>query len=132
MSMTDPLADMFVRIRNGQAVGKSHVRMPSSKVKLAIAKLLKEEGYLEEVIEHQQGNGKKELEVGLRYHLGKPVIDRLERVSRPGLKQYRGRHDLPSVLGGLGVSLISTSSGIMTDAQARSRGLGGEVICIVA
>jgi small subunit ribosomal protein S8 len=132
MSMTDPLSDMFVRIRNGQAVGKSSVCMPSSKVKVAVANVLKEEGYVADVQVRDLGRGKKELEILLRYYQDKPVIDRLERVSRPGLRKYRGKHEVPSVLGGLGISIISTSSGLMTDSQARSRGLGGEVICIVA
>jgi small subunit ribosomal protein S8 len=123
---------MFVRIKNGQATGKTSVRLPSSKVKAAIARLLKEEGYVADVIEREIGPGKKELEIALKYYLGKPVIDRLERVSRPGLRKYCGKGDLPKVLGGLGISVISTSAGIMTDAQARARGLGGEVICVVA
>jgi small subunit ribosomal protein S8 len=132
MSMTDPIADMFVRIKNGQATGKTSVRMPSSKVKAAIARLLKDEGYLTDVVERETGPGKKELELALKYYMGKPAIDRLERVSRPGLRRYSGKSDLPKVLGGLGISVVSTSSGIMTDAQARARGLGGEVICLVA
>lgn len=132
MSMTDPIADMFVRIKNGQATGKTSVRLPSSKVKAAIARLLKDEGYLTDVVERDNGPGKKELELALKYYMGKPAIDRLDRVSRPGLRRYRGKDALPKVLGGLGISVVSTSSGIMTDAQARARGLGGEVICVVA
>lgn len=132
MSMTDPIADMFVRIRNGQAAGKTTVKMPSSKVKVAIAQLLKDEGYLLDVADRDVGGGKRELEIALKYYLGKPAIDRLERASRPGLRQYRAKDALPRVLGGLGISIVSTSSGIMTDAQARSKGLGGEVICLVA
>jgi small subunit ribosomal protein S8 len=132
MSMTDPIADMFVRIKNGQATGKTTVRLPSSKVKAAIARLLKDEGYLTDVVERENGPGKKELELALKYYMGKPAIDRLDRVSRPGLRRYRGKDALPKVLGGLGISVVSTSSGIMTDAQARARGLGGEVICVVA
>jgi small subunit ribosomal protein S8 len=132
MSMTDPIADMFVRIKNGQATGKTSVRLPFSKVKAAIARLLKDEGYLADVSERETGPGKKELELGLKYYMGKPAIDRLDRVSRPGLRRYRGSDALPKVLGGLGISVVSTSSGIMTDSQARSRGLGGEVICLVA
>lgn len=132
MSMTDPIADMFVRIKNGQATGKASIRMPSSKVKAAIAKLLKDEGYLADVVERDAGPGKKELELALKYYLGKPAIDRLERVSRPGLRRYCGKSEVPKVLGGLGISVVSTSAGIMTDAQARARGLGGEVICLVA
>jgi small subunit ribosomal protein S8 len=131
MSMTDPISDMFVRIRNGQASGKVTVRMPASKVKLAIAKLLKDEGYINDVAVRDVG-AKREIEIALRYYDGKPAIDRLERVSRPGLRQYRAKDALPKVLGGLGVSIVSTSSGLMTDAQARAKGLGGEVICLVA
>ena len=132
MSMTDPIADMFVRIKNGQAAGKQTVKMPASKLKLAIAKLLKDEGYVNDVAVRDGENNKKEIEIALRYYEGRPAIDRLQRVSRPGLRQYRGKAELPKVLGGLGISIVSTSAGIMTDAQARSRGLGGEVICLVA
>jgi small subunit ribosomal protein S8 len=131
MSMTDPIADMFTRIRNGQAVGKTTVKMQASKVKLAIANVLKQEGYVNDAIVRDV-EGKKELEIALRYYLGKPAIDRLERVSRPGLRQYRGKDELPRVQNGFGVSIVSTSSGIMTDAQARAKGLGGELICLVA
>jgi small subunit ribosomal protein S8 len=131
MSMTDPVADMFVRIRNGLAAGKVSVRMPASKVKLAIARLLKDEGYLNDVAERDI-EGKKEIEIALKYYEGRPAIERLERASRPGLRRYRGKSELPKVLGGLGISIISTSSGLMTDAQARSKGLGGEVIGLVA
>jgi small subunit ribosomal protein S8 len=132
MSMTDPIADMFVRIRNAQATGKASVRMPASKAKLAIARVLKDEGYITDVMERDLGNKRKEIEIALKYYMGKPAIDRLERVSRPGLRQYRGSDQLPKVLGGLGISIVSTSSGLMTDAQARSKGLGGEVVCLVA
>lgn len=132
MSMTDPIADMFVRIRNAQATGKATVRMPASKAKFAIARLLKDEGYITDVVERDLGNKRKEIEIALKYYLGKPAIDRLERISRPGLRQYRGRDGLPKVLGGLGISIVSTSSGLMTDAQARAKGLGGEVIGLVA
>jgi len=131
MSMTDPVADMFVRIRNGLAAGKASVRMPASKIKLAIARLLKDEGYLGDVAERDV-EGKKEIEIALKYYEGRPAIERLERASRPGLRRYRGRTELPKVMGGLGISIISTSSGLMTDAQARAKGLGGEVICLVA
>ncbi|MGA8278833.1 MAG: 30S ribosomal protein S8 [Rhodanobacteraceae bacterium] len=131
MSMTDPIADMFTRIRNAQATGKRSVLMPSSHVKQAIANLLKEEGYLSEV-QVNSDNGKPVLEIVLKYFDGKPVIERLQRVSRSGLRVYRGKDELPKVLAGLGVSIVSTSSGIMTDAQARHRGLGGEVIGQVA
>jgi small subunit ribosomal protein S8 len=122
---------MFVRIRNGLAAGKASVRMPASKVKLAIARLLKDEGYLNDVAERDI-EGKKEIEIALKYYEGRPAIERLERASRPGLRRYRGKSELPKVLGGLGISIISTSSGLMTDAQARSKGLGGEVIGLVA
>ncbi len=131
MSMTDPIADMFVRIRNGLAAGKTSVRMPSSKIKVAIARLLKDEGYVLDFVE-RSADSKKELEIALKYYLGKPVIERLERVSRPGLKQYRGKDALPKVLGGLGVAIVSTSAGLMTDAQARAKGVGGEVLALVA
>lgn len=132
MSMTDPIADMFVRIRNAQATGKASVRMPASKAKLAIARVLKDEGYIGDVVERDIGNKRKEIEIALKYYLGKPAIDRLERISRPGLRQYRGSTELPKILGGLGISIVSTSSGLMTDAQARAKGLGGEVVCLVA
>ena len=131
MSMTDPIADMLVRIRNAAAVGKPTVKMPSSKIKVAIAKVLQDEGYIggSRVIE----NGPKaELEIVLKYFEGKPVIEKLQRVSRSGLRQYRGKDAIPKVLGGLGVAIISTSKGIMTDTQARHQGVGGEVLCFVA
>ena len=131
MSMTDPIADMLVRIRNAAAVGKPTVKMPSSKIKVAIAKVLQDEGYIggSRVIE----NGPKaELEIVLKYFEGKPVIEKLQRFSRSGLRQYRGKDALPKVLGGLGVAIISTSKGIMTDVQARQQGVGGEVLCFVA
>ena len=131
MSMTDPIADMFTRIRNAQLTGKRAVRMPSSRVKKAIAELLKTEGYVAE-FQVQANEGKPVLEIALKYYEGKPVIDRIERVSRSGLRVYRGKDELPKVLNGLGISIVSTSSGIMTDAQARTKGLGGEVIGIVA
>jgi small subunit ribosomal protein S8 len=122
---------MFTRIRNAQAVGKVSVKMGASKVKFALANVLKAEGYVNDVAVRDV-DGKQELEIALRYYQGKPAIARLQRVSRPGLRAYRGKDALPKVLGGLGVSIISTSSGIMTDAQARSQGLGGEVIGLVA
>lgn len=132
MSMTDPIADMLVRIRNAAAVSKPTVKMPSSKIKVAIAAVLKDEGYIlgSKVID--LGGGKSQLEIELKYYEGKPVIDRLQRYSRSGLRQYRGKDELPKVLNGLGVSIISTSKGIMTDAQARQLGVGGEVLCFVA
>lgn len=132
MSMTDPIADMFSRIKNAQSARKQSVRMPASNIKLEIARLLKDEGYISDVATRETGPGKKEMEILLKYFEGRPVIDRLQRVSRPGLRQYRGKNSLPKVLGGLGVSIVTTSSGVMTDAQARSKGLGGEVIALVA
>ncbi|HRO63870.1 30S ribosomal protein S8 [Thermomonas sp.] len=131
MSMTDPIADMLVRIKNAAAVGKPAVTMPSSKVKVAIANVLKDEGYIADARVTTQG-AKAELEIALKYHQGKPVIETLKRVSRSSLRQYRGKDALPKVLGGLGVAVISTSKGIMTDSQARQQGVGGEVLCIVA
>ena len=132
MSMTDPIADMLVRIKNAAAVRKPTVKMPSSKTKLAIATVLKSEGYILDSRVSEIGSGKSELEIVLKYYEGKPVIERLERFSRSGLRQYRGKDALPKVLGGLGVAIISTSKGIMTDAQARQQGVGGEVLCFVA
>ena len=131
MSMTDPIADMLVRIKNAAAVGKQTVKMPSSKIKVAIANVLKSEGYITDLRVTEEGV-KAELEIVLKYFEGRPVIERLQRVSRSGLRQYRGKADLPKVLGGLGVAIISTSKGIMTDAQARQQGVGGEVLCFVA
>ena len=132
MSMTDPIADMLTRIRNGQAVGFDTVRMPSSTTKVAIAKVLAEEGYIDRYeIEDQAGN-KRELAVWLRYFEGRPVIDELHRVSRPGLRVYKNKDELPNVLGGLGVAIVSTSAGVMTDKTARRKGFGGEVLCVVS
>ncbi|MEF2148622.1 30S ribosomal protein S8 [Aquilutibacter rugosus] len=132
MSMTDPIADMLVRIKNAAAVRKTTVKMPSSKTKVAIANVLKAEGYIADAIVTDIAPGKKQLEISLKYFEGRPVIERLERFSRSGLRQYRGKSELPKVLGGLGVAIISTSKGIMTDAQARQAGVGGEVLCFVA
>ncbi len=132
MSMTDPIADMFVRIRNAQAVGKTTIRMPGSKIKAAIAEVLKDEGYIRDSQVSAGTAGKSVLEIALKYFEGKPAIEYIKRISRSGLRQYRGKDELPKVMGGLGISIVSTSSGIMTDAKARSKGLGGEVICIVA
>jgi small subunit ribosomal protein S8 len=131
MSMTDPIADMLVRIKNAAAVGKQTVKMPSSKIKVAVANVLKDEGYISDLRVTEEGV-KAELEIVLKYFEGKPVIERLQRVSRSGLRQYRGKDALPKVLGGLGIAIISTSKGIMTDAQARQHGVGGEVLCFVA
>ena len=131
MSMTDPIADFLTRIRNGQSSGRQEVSMPSSKVKLAMAQVLKDEGYIED-FNTTQADGKSTLSLQLRYYQGRPVIDRLERISRPGLRVYRGKDELPSVLGGMGVAIVSTSQGVMTDKQARAAGHGGEVLCIVS
>ena len=131
MSMTDPIADMLVRIRNAAAVGKPTVKMPSSKVKVAIATVLKDEGYIGDLRVTENG-AKAELEIVLKYFEGRPVIDQMKRYSRSGLRQYRGKDALPKVLGGLGIAIISTSKGIMTDHQARTAGVGGEVLCFVA
>jgi small subunit ribosomal protein S8 len=131
MSMTDPIADMLVRIKNAAAVGKPAVSMPSSNIKVAIAKVLEEEGYIGSSRVTKDG-AKSVLEIALKYYEGKPVIERLQRVSKSSLRQYRGKDALPKVLGGLGVAIISTSKGIMTDSQARQQGVGGEVLCVVA
>lgn len=131
MSMTDPIADMFTRIRNAQATGKRTVAMPASRVKQAIANLLKNEGYVADVQTVTEDN-KPKLEIALKYYEGKPVIARIERISRSGLRVYRGKGELPKILGGLGISIVSTSAGIMTDGEARKKGLGGEVIGLVA
>ncbi len=130
MSMSDPIADMLTRIRNAQATEKVTVAIPASKVKLAIAKVLKDEGYIEDFAQRDV-EGKNVLEIGLKYYAGKPVIEKIERVSRPGLRIYKGRDDIPRVLNGLGVAIVSTSRGVMTDRRARETGVGGEVLCIV-
>jgi len=131
MSMTDPIADLLTRIRNGQTARKPEVSMASSKLKTAIARVLKEEGYIGDVRLESEGQ-KTTLTIGLKYYDGRPVIDRLERISRPGLRIYRGKDELPKVLGGMGTVIVSTPQGVMTDKQARSIGQGGEVLCIVA
>ncbi len=131
MSMNDPIADFLTRIRNGQAAGKSEVSMPSSKIKLAMAQVLKDQGYIDEFYVSTE-DGKSTLRIGLKYYQGRPVIDRIDRVSKPGLRIYRGKDELPSILGGLGVAIISTSRGVMTDREARAAGHGGEVLCIVS
>ena len=131
MSMSDPIADMLTRIRNAQMVGHTEVTMPASQLKSAIAKVLKDEGYIEDFALRDSG-AKKELRIGLKYYAGRPVIERLERVSKPGLRVYKGRDDIPRVLNGLGVAILSTSRGVMTDRKARADGVGGEVLCIVA
>lgn len=131
MSMTDPIADMLTRIRNAQMVGHAEVSMPCSKVKISIAKVLKDEGYIEDFAVGED-HPMKQLRIGLKYYAGKPVIERLERVSKPGLRVYKGREDIPRVMNGLGVAIVSTSRGVMTDRKARADGVGGEVLCIVA
>jgi len=131
MSMSDPIADMLTRIRNGQTRGKITIAMPSSKQKVAVANLLKEEGYLTDVSIESQGK-KPQLVLKLKYHRGKPVIELLKRVSRPGLRIYRGKDELPRVLGGLGVAIVSTSKGLMSDRAARAAGHGGEILAFVA
>jgi small subunit ribosomal protein S8 len=131
MSMSDPIADMLTRIRNGQMTEKASVRMPSSKLKTAIAQVLRDEGYIEGFMVRENA-GLPEMEVALKYYAGRPVIEKIERVSRPGLRIYKGRDDLPRVMNGLGVAIVSTSQGVMTDRKARSLGVGGEVLCVVA
>jgi small subunit ribosomal protein S8 len=130
MSMSDPIADMLTRIRNAQASEKVTVLMPSSKVKVSIAKVLKDEGYVDNFAVRDV-EGKPQLEIALKYYAGKPVIEKIERISRPGLRIYRGREDIPQVMNGLGVAIVSTSHGVMTDRKARQTGVGGEVLCIV-
>ncbi len=131
MSMSDPIADMLIRIRNAQLVGHVEVSMPASKIKASIAQVLKDEGYIEDFALREDGT-RKELRIALKYYAGRPVIERLERVSKPGLRVYRGRDDIPRVMNGLGVAILSTSRGVMTDRKARADGVGGEVLCIVA
>ena len=131
MSMSDPIADMLTRIRNAQMVEKPTVTMPSSKLKVAIAKVLKDEGYIDGFAIRDAGT-KPQLEIALKYYAGRPVIEHIERVSRPGLRIYKGRHDIPSVQNGLGVAIVTTPMGVMTDRKARQAGIGGEVICYVA
>jgi small subunit ribosomal protein S8 len=131
MSMSDPISDMLTRIRNAQTVGHAEVAMPASRLKTAIAKVLKDEGYIEDFAVRDEGP-KRELRIGLKYYAGRPVIERLERVSKPGLRVYRGRDDIPRVMNGLGVAIVSTSRGVMTDRKARADGVGGEILCIVA
>jgi len=130
MSMSDPIADMLTRIRNAQMAEKTSVEMPSSKLKVSIAKVLKDEGYIEDFAV-SPNDGKPVLDIALRYYAGEPVIEKIERVSRPGLRVYRGTHDLPRVMNNLGVAIVSTSKGVMTDRQARQHGIGGEVLCVV-
>ncbi len=131
MSMTDPIADMLTRIRNGQSARKVSVSMPASKAKEAVARVLQEEGYILGFATDGEGT-KKELTVELKYFEGVPVIEHIQRESKPGLRIYRGKDELPKVLGGLGVAIVSTSAGVMSDRQARAKGIGGEVICVVS
>ncbi len=131
MSMSDPIADLLTRIRNAQMVAKPTVSVPSSKVKVAIAQVLKDEGYIDGFQVKSQ-DGKAELEIALKYYAGRPVIERIERASRPGLRVYRGSNALPQVQNGLGVAIVTTPKGVMTDRKARATGVGGEVLCYVA
>ena len=131
MSMTDPISDMLTRIRNAQASGKTTVTMPASKLKSSIAQVLKDEGYIEGFVV-RPNEGKPAMEISLKYYAGSPVIEKIERVSRPGLRIYKGAQEIPKVMNGLGVAIVSTSKGVMTDRKARATGVGGEVLCIVA
>jgi small subunit ribosomal protein S8 len=131
MSMSDPIADMLTRIRNAQSVDKAVVSIPSSKIKVAIAQVLKDEGYIDGFSVRTE-DGKSQLEIALKYYAGRPVIERIERVSRPGLRVYRGRESIPAVMNGLGVAIVTTPKGVMTDRKARQSGVGGEVLCYVA
>jgi small subunit ribosomal protein S8 len=131
MSMSDPIADMLTRVRNAQMVGKLSASMPSSKIKVAIAQVLKDEGYIDDFAVKSDGP-KATLEIALKYYAGRPVIERLERVSRPGLRVYKGHDEIPQVMNGLGVAIVSTPKGVMPDRRARATGVGGEVLCYVA
>ena len=131
MSMTDPIADMLTRIRNAQMAEKVAVSMPSSKLKVSIAKVLKDEGYIDDFAVRENA-GKAQLDIALKYYAGRPVIERIERVSKPGLRVYKGTDDLPRVMNGLGVAIVSTPKGVMTDRKARASNVGGEVLCVVA
>ena len=131
MSISDPIADMLTRIRNGQMVDKTEVTMPSSKLKVAIAKVLEDEGYIDGYTV-DANDGKPGLRIGLKYYAGRPVIEMIERVSRPGLRVYKNHETIPQVMNGLGIAIISTPKGVMTDRKARAAGIGGEVLCVVA
>ena len=131
MSMTDPIADMLTRIRNAQTAEKTSVLMPSSRLKVAIATVLKEEGYIDDFAV-RENEGKPVLDISLKYYAGEPVIEKIERISRPGLRVYKGCTDIPKVMNGLGIAIVSTPKGVMTDRKARATGVGGEVLCIVA
>jgi small subunit ribosomal protein S8 len=132
MSMSDPISDMLTRIRNAQMAEKTTVVMPSSKLKVAIAVLLKDEGYVDGFSVVKGDGGKATLEIGLKYYSGRPVIEKIQRISRPGLRIYKGSEDIPKVMNGLGIAIVSTSKGLMTDRKARANGIGGEVLCVVA
>lgn len=131
MSMSDPIADMLTRIRNAQMVEKASVQVPSSKVKVAIAQVLKDEGYIDG-FQVKNDDGRPQLEIALKYYAGRPVIERIERVSRPGLRVYKASSAIPQVMNGLGVAIVTTPKGVMTDRKARANGVGGEVLCYVA
>lgn len=132
MSMSDPISDMLTRIRNAQMAEKTKVAMPSSKLKVAIAVVLKDEGYVDGFSVVKGDGGKATLEIGLKYYSGRPVIEKIQRISRPGLRIYKGSEDIPKVMNGLGIAIVSTSKGLMTDRKARANGIGGEVLCVVA
>ncbi len=132
MSMSDPISDMLTRIRNAQMAEKTTVVMPSSKLKVAIAEVLKDEGYVDGFSVIKGDGGKATLEIGLKYYSGRPVIEKIQRISRPGLRIYKGSEDIPKVMNGLGIAIVSTSKGLMTDRKARANGIGGEVLCVVA
>jgi small subunit ribosomal protein S8 len=132
MSMNDPISDMLTRIRNAQMAEKATVSMPSSKMKVAIAEVLKEEGYVDGFVVEKGEPGKATLQIGLKYYSGRPVIEKIQRISRPGLRIYKGNNDIPKVMNGLGIAIVSTSKGLMTDRKARANGIGGEVLCVVA
>ena len=132
MSMSDPISDMLTRIRNAQMAEKVTVVMPSSKIKAAIAKVLQDEGYVDGFNVISGEGGKNMLEIGLKYYSGRPVIENIQRISRPGLRVYKGSDDIPKVMNGLGIAIVSTSKGLMTDRKARANGIGGEVLCVVA
>jgi small subunit ribosomal protein S8 len=130
--MSDPISDMLTRVRNAQLAEKAMVSMPSSKIKVAIAEVLKEEGYVDGYTVIAGDGGKSTLQIGLKYYSGRPVIEKIQRISRPGLRIYKGSDDIPKVMNGLGIAIVSTSKGLMTDRKARANGIGGEVLCVVA
>jgi len=132
VSMQDPISDLLTRVRNGQAAGKVHVAMPWSKQRAAIADVLKKEGYIRDYVKEEIEGAHPQLSIVLKYYEGKPVISEIKRVSRPGLRIYKGKNDLPRIMGGLGIAIVSTSKGLMTDRAARAEGHGGEIICVVS